>query len=51
MKWDFFYDEGSGRPYESLGDWYRDIGHLVYPLIVMIGIGIVVFLYIVFFAS
>ncbi|MBS9524507.1 hypothetical protein KI659_10815 [Litoribacter alkaliphilus] len=36
MKWDFFYDEDNKRPYRSLKDWYRDIRHLILPLIIML---------------
>lgn len=51
MKWDFFYDEGTGKPYESLGDWYRDIRHLVWPFIFMLALGMVIFLYLEFFST
>ena len=45
MKWDFFYDEGLGKPYESMNDWYKEIKHLIIPTIVMVILGTAVYLY------
>ena len=36
MKWNFFYDEGEGKPYESFKDWLKEIKHLVWPMILMV---------------
>lgn len=49
MKWDFFYDESEGKPYESIHDWYKEIKYLIIPTIVMVALGIVVYLYFQFF--
>ncbi|MFD2033805.1 hypothetical protein ACFSKL_03330 [Belliella marina] len=53
MKWDFFYDEDKGKPYESIQDWYKDIKHLIVSIPIAIGImvvlGIAVYLYLRFF--
>ena len=49
MKWDFFYEEDEGKPYESIHDWYKDIRHLIFPTIVMVVTGIAVFVYFRYF--
>ncbi|MEQ8703319.1 MAG: hypothetical protein RIC19_05345 [Phaeodactylibacter sp.] len=49
MKWDFFYDEGNGKPYESISEWYADIRHLIAPGILMIGLGVTAFIYFRYF--
>ncbi|WP_157378343.1 hypothetical protein [Arenibacter latericius] len=49
MKWDFFYDEDDGKPYESIHDWYKEIKHLIIPTIVMVVLGTALFLYFRFF--
>lgn len=49
MKWDFFYDEGQGKPYESIQDWYKDIKYLIIPTITIVVLGIAVYLYFRFF--
>ena len=45
MKWEFFYDEGQGKPYKSTHDWYKEIKHLIIPTIIMMVLGIAVLLY------
>lgn len=49
MKWDFFYDEGQGQPYDSIYDLYKEIKHLIIPRIVMVVLGTGVYLYLRFF--
>ncbi|MEH6680786.1 MAG: hypothetical protein V7724_09575 [Sediminicola sp.] len=43
MEWDFLYDENEGKKYRSVKDWYRDIKHLVGPLIAMSLLAMAVF--------
>ncbi len=49
MKWDFFYDEGQGKAYESTNDWYKEIRYLMIPSIIMVVLGITLYLYFRFF--
>lgn len=49
MKWDFFYDEGNDKSYESIGDWYEDIKHLILPTIIIVILGVAVLIYFSFF--
>jgi len=45
MKWNFFYDEGEGKPYESFQDWIDEIRHLIWPTIIMSSIIIFLLVY------
>lgn len=45
MKWNFFYDEDKGIPYESIQDWYKDIKHMIIPTIVTVALGIVFYFF------
>ena len=46
MKWHFFYDENDEEPYQSLNDWCKEIKHLVYPLIIMVLLGVLLYIYV-----
>lgn len=45
MKWDFFYDENKGKPYQSLQDWFKEIKHLKYPSLIVLLLGMLFFIY------
>lgn len=49
MKWDFFYDEGNSKPYESIQDWYKEIRHLIIPIVILLVLGIAVYSYVNYF--
>ncbi|WP_343788234.1 hypothetical protein [Wandonia haliotis] len=49
MKWNFFYDEGTGEPYHSFQDWYREIRYLVIPTLLMIVAGASIYCYFRYF--
>ncbi len=43
MKWNFLYDEHKGKPYQSILDWYADIRHLIWPTIIVMVLGTIIY--------